>query len=155
MKRLAVVLAFLLSASFTAAHALEEYAISGSFDGCEYGKFYELVGGGVLECREYNYFYEYNPRVIADGRDVLFIGDERTIGFILDGGILYTQVSGEFDGCDYDKTYILDNGLLFVCRTYSYTYSYRPDVKIVIVKGRDPVVLIDDEEYDGDLYRSN
>ena len=33
------------------------YQIEGEFDGCEYGKLYPIVGGGILECLEYNYFY--------------------------------------------------------------------------------------------------
>jgi hypothetical protein len=32
-----------------------------------------------------------------------------------------TNVSNEFEGCDYDKRYALDNGLVFVCQTYSFT----------------------------------
>ena len=34
------------------------YQIEGDFDGCEYGKLYPIVGGGILECLEYNYFYD-------------------------------------------------------------------------------------------------
>ena len=49
------------------------YRINGTFDGCEYRKLYELVGGGILECREYNYFHEYSPEVRTDGRYVIAI----------------------------------------------------------------------------------
>jgi len=129
------------------------YTIDGTFDGCEYGKYYPLVGGGILECREYNYFYEYRPEVIADGREVIVIGDERVAGYIHDGHVIETQINGEFEGCDFDKRYALTNGLIFVCATYSYSYSYMPDVKIIIVEGRTPIIYIDDEQYDGTLYQ--
>jgi hypothetical protein len=39
------------------------YHINGECDGCEYGKLYELIGGGVLECQGCNYFYAYSPEV--------------------------------------------------------------------------------------------
>lgn len=31
-----------------------------------------------------------------------------------------------FDGCDWDRVIIFDDGTTATCRTYSYTYSYRP-----------------------------
>lgn len=65
-----------------------------------------------------------------------------------------TNVDGEFEGCDYDKRIPLTNGLIFVCSEYSYSYSYRPEVLILEhVRSGDIKVLIDDEEYDGTLYR--
>src|SRR6266850_4745556 len=45
--------------------------------------------------------------------------------------IAETRVNGEFEGCDFDKRIPLTNGLLFVCSTYSYSYSYRPEVLIL------------------------
>ena len=51
----------------SAASGAERYQIEGAFDGCEFGKYYSLLGGGVLECQEYNYFYEFMPEVIASG----------------------------------------------------------------------------------------
>ncbi len=135
--------------------AAEEYTISDEFDGCEHGKLYELDGGGVLECQEYNYFYEYRPRVIASGREVIVIGDEKVSGYLHDGSVYRTNVSDEFEGCDYDKVYKLDNGLLFQCSTYNYHYAYRPEVKIFVIEGRSPVVFIDGDEYDGTLFRTD
>ena len=65
-----------------------------------------------------------------------------------------TYVNGEFEGCDHDKRIPLSNGLIFVCSEYSYSYSYNPDVLILEhVRSGDVKVLIDDEEYDGALYR--
>ena len=145
-------LCFAISNSVRAA---EEYTISDEFDGCEYGKLYELDGGGILECWEYNYFYEYRPRVIASGRDVIVIGDEKVNGYINDGSVYKTNISDDFEGCDFYRLYALDNGLLFQCHTYYYHYAYRPDVEIFVIKGRPPVILIDGDEYEGTLFRAN
>lgn len=137
-----------------AVQAAEEYTIADEFDGCEYGKLYELLEGLILECQEYNYFYDYMPRVIASGREVIIIGDEKVEGIIHDGTVYKTAVNGDFEGCDFGKRYRFTNGLVFECNTYSYTYSYFPDVKIFVVAGRSAVVFIDGEKYDGTLFRT-
>jgi hypothetical protein len=65
-----------------------------------------------------------------------------------------TQVDGEFEGCDFDKRIQLMNGLVFVCSSYNYSYSYMPDVLILQnIRTKDLKVIIDDEEYDAILYR--
>jgi hypothetical protein len=65
-----------------------------------------------------------------------------------------TRVDGSFEGCDFDKPIPLTNGLIFVCSTYSYSYSYRPEVLILkhVIKG-DLRVLINNQEYGGQLYK--
>jgi hypothetical protein len=70
------------------------------------------------------------------------------------GVVEETSVDGEFEGCEHDKRIPLTNGLVFVCSEYSYSYSYSPDVLILEhVRSGDTKVLIDDDEYDGTLYR--
>jgi hypothetical protein len=65
-----------------------------------------------------------------------------------------TQVDGEFEGCEFDKRIPFMNGLIFVCSEYSYSYSYMPDVLILKhIRSGDLKVLVDDDEYDGTLYR--
>jgi hypothetical protein len=65
-----------------------------------------------------------------------------------------TQVDGEFEGCDFGKRIPLMNGLIFVCSEYSYSYSYMPDVLILKnIRTGNLKILIDDDEYDGTLYR--
>ena len=66
-----------------------------------------------------------------------------------------TQVDGDFEGCEYDKRIPLMNGLIFVCQEYGYSYSYMADVYILQnVRGNYGYkVVIDDEEYDGTLYK--
>jgi hypothetical protein len=36
-----------------------------------------------------------------------------------------------FEGCDYDRVIIFTDGTAVTCRTYSYTYSYRPTAIIL------------------------
>jgi hypothetical protein len=154
MLRFVWMLAAVLLPWFTVAHAAQEYTVEDTFDGCDYGKLYALAGGGILECLEYQYFYDYRPRVIASGREVIIIGDNRVNAVLHNGSVHQTYISGEFNGCDFDKVYSMDNGLLFQCSTYSYTYSYRPEVKIFVVEGRTPSVHIGGEKYDGRLLRA-
>ena len=152
-KLLALLFSLLISFNSLPVYA-GTYQIDGEFNGCDYNKYYPIYGyNALLKCEEYNYFYEYMPEVRTDGREVITIGDERVEATLVDGQITRTNVSDEFEGCDWDKRYNLDNGLIFVCSTYSYSYSYRPEVLIVTPSGRNPIVYIDGEEYDGTLYR--
>ena len=155
MRRLTAILCLTLAVLFGSAGEgfAGTYQIDGTFDGCEHGKLYPLRGGGILECREYNYFYEYSPEVRSDGRDVITIGDETVDAYLHDGSVIETQVVDDFEGCDFDKRIEFLNGLTFVCSTYSYTYSFMPSVKIMIIYGRSPQVYIGGEKYSGTLYK--
>ena len=44
-----------------------------------------------------------------------------------------TSIDGEFEGCDYGKKIALENGSVFTCAEYNYSYSYSPD-EIVFAK---------------------
>ena len=70
------------------------------------------------------------------------------------GVVVQTRVDGEFEGCDFDKQIQMQNGLVFVCSGYSYTYSYMPEVLILkhITSG-DTKVLIKNHEFRGKLYK--
>jgi hypothetical protein len=46
-----------------------------------------------------------------------------------------THVSDEFEGCDYDKKIVLDNGWVLTCNTYHYYYAYHPAVAILTKPG--------------------
>ena len=147
-----IVVICVLVVCYTGDLSAATYQINGEFDGCEYGKLYELVGGGVLECQGYRYFYAYSPVVRTNGRRVIMIGDERIDGYVHNRSVTNTLIDGTFDGCEYDKPYDLLNELVFVCRTYSYSYSYSPEVKIFSFAGG-TTIIIDGEEYDGTLYQ--
>jgi len=63
-----------------------------------------------------------------------------------------TNVTGTFNGCEYDRVYKLDNGKLFYCGGYNYNYSYRPELYILKnVKNSNYKYIIDDEEYEGEV----
>ncbi|QBQ97175.1 hypothetical protein [Paraburkholderia pallida] len=65
-----------------------------------------------------------------------------------------TQVSGEFNGCNFDRRIAFTDGLVFVCSSYDYHYAYMPDVQILKnVRDGSIRVLIDGDEFDGTLYR--
>src|SRR5262245_42296108 len=52
---------------------------------------------------------------------------EELVGWTI---VASSQVDGSFEGCDFDKKIRLANGMVLTCRTYSYSYSYRPKVII-------------------------
>ena len=65
-----------------------------------------------------------------------------------------TNVAGEFKGCDFGRRIPFNDGLVFVCSSYNYHYAYSPEVLILkSVRTGQFKVLIDGEEFDGDLYR--
>lgn len=70
-------------------------------------------------------------------------------------GVLYeTTVPGAFEGCDFNRRVVFDNGLFLVCSSYSYHYAYRPDVLILkSVRTGAIKILIDDEEFEGTVYK--
>jgi hypothetical protein len=149
------VLALALFPLANKALAVEQYTIADDFDGCEHGKLYEIEGGGILECEEYEYFYDYRPRVLAEGTRVLMIGDEEINATLHNGSVYKTKISGDFEGCEFEKLYSLDSGLIFQCQEFNYSYAFRPDVRIFVIDGRSPTIFIDDEEYRGTLFRRN
>lgn len=139
----------------TAVLAADQYTIDGAFDGCEREKFYALERGGILECEEYKYFYAYRPIVIAEGRKVVTINDKKVRAKLHNGNIAKTRIDGVFEGCEIGKLYPLENGLIFECQTYHYAYAYRPEVLIITVLGKRPVVMINGRKYEGNLLRRN
>ena len=137
---------------FSSTMAAEETRIVGAFNGCNYGKAYELANGMLLVCRGYSYSYSYSPRVIVIDASTVLIGENQYSAVIRSGSILRTNVSGTFEGCNFGVYISFDNGLVFACQSYNYHYAYRPDVEIVWVDGA-YTVYIDNEKYDGTLYR--
>lgn len=79
--------------------------------------------------------------------------------------VAHSNVSGDFEGADFDKLVKFDNGMVFEFSEYSYNYSFRPAVAVFAMElkgdvktpglkpssGRRLVVyklVIDDEIYD-------
>ena len=42
------------------------------------------------------------------------------------------QKKSGFEGCDWDRVIIFDDGTTATCRTYSYSYSYRPKAALFV-----------------------
>jgi len=92
------------------------------------------------------------PAITSDRLDADHLG--RLMGYTV---VAATNVSGSFEGADYDKLVKLDNGMVFEFQEYSYTYSYHPDA-VVLAKALDvPAtgkqaliykLIVDDEIYD-------
>ena len=52
-----------------------------------------------------------------------------------------------FEGCEHDRVLIVDYNKQVVCSTYSYSYSYRPDI-VILKQGYSAIAIIDGEKYD-------
>lgn len=72
--------------------------------------------------------------VSASASDVLsdFVGytivASKTVDAFIDRG---KEKKDGFEGCDHDRVIVFTDGTGLVCRTYSYTYSYRPKAVIL------------------------
>ena len=42
------------------------------------------------------------------------------------------QKKSGFEGCDWDRVIVFDDGSTATCRTYSYSYSYRPKAALFV-----------------------
>jgi hypothetical protein len=132
MKSLVAVIS-ILTVVVTHQVAAEEYHIKGTFDGCNYGKLYQLTTRGkFLRCDEYQYFYSYSPEVITDDERVIVVDDNRLNATIVNGTIVTTNISGDWEGCDFDDHRLM-NGWILTCSTFFFEYSYAPLVEIIII----------------------
>lgn len=52
-----------------------------------------------------------------------------------------------FEGCEFGRVLIVDYNKQVTCQTYSYSYSYMPDI-VVLKSGTSMEACIDDEMYD-------
>ena len=64
-------------------------------------------------------------------------------GYIDDDG----SQQDDFEGCDWGRKLIIDHSLSVTCATYSYSYSYYPDI-VILSSGNSMVACIDNEMYD-------
>jgi hypothetical protein len=141
------------------AHSLEEQGwrevyrgtVSDTFNGCDFDVPVPIDGGYIFMCEEYNYHYAYRPafKVFKLGSTLKYsIDGEIFSGGLFKGTPIHTYVAGEFDGCEFGKMILFENGLKFECHVFRYHYAFHP--KVIIV-GR--YVTIDGEKYAGQLYK--
>jgi hypothetical protein len=65
-----------------------------------------------------------------------------------------TWVDGDYEGCEFNRILPFEDGLALRCTSYSYHYSYHPEVLIMQHFTSKAVrVLIDDEEVTGTVVR--
>ena len=145
MKKVLITLAFICSSN---SYAFDTYQIEGTFDGCEFDKYYPLTNGMFLRCEDYNYSYDYYPVVTANGNQVYAIGTEQISATIVQGNKISTQIDGEWEGCDFD-THRLTNGYYLSCNSYFYEYAYMPLVEILVIDGVVKSVKINGQTKDG------
>ena len=58
------------------------------------------------------------------------------------------EKSGDsFEGCDFDRIIIFSNDKMLICRTYDYTYAYRPTA-VILSNGSSFKMIVRDRVYD-------
>lgn len=75
------------------------------------------------------------------GWEILSAG--RVTGYVDDDG---TTVDNYFKGCDYGRALIIDGRRSVTCRSFSYSYSYRPQI-VILRDGFNWEACIDDKMY--------
>jgi len=53
----------------------------------------------------------------------------------------------ELEGCEFDRTIIVEDGRALTCSTYSYHYAYRPRA-VILANGTSIKMIVEDETYD-------
>lgn len=56
-------------------------------------------------------------------------------------------ISGEFEGCDFDKRIMFDDGTMLKCMSYGYQYAYMPSA-LILFNGSSIKMIVEDEIYD-------
>lgn len=56
------------------------------------------------------------------------------------------KLHDDFEGCDYDRKIIFDDGTYLTCQSYSYSYSYHPQATL-LVRGSTWVMIVDSNAY--------
>ena len=74
-------------------------------------------------------------------------------GIIFSGTVTgYTNEDGEreddFEGCEYGRRLLIDHNKAVTCQTYSYSYSYHPDIVILKSPNGSYEACIDGDMYD-------
>jgi hypothetical protein len=52
----------------------------------------------------------------------------------------------EFEGCDYDRDIVFEDGTYVTCASYGYEYAYRPRA-VVLSNGNNVIMLVKDKVY--------
>lgn len=52
-----------------------------------------------------------------------------------------------FEGCDFGRYIIFDDGTYLRCNEYGYDYDYRPEA-VILTKGTRVVMIVGDDSYD-------
>lgn len=58
-----------------------------------------------------------------------------------------SKSSTSFEGCDFGRYIVFDDGTYLRCSGYGYQYAYRPDA-VILMKGSRIVMIVDDDAYD-------
>lgn len=61
------------------------------------------------------------------------------------------KIKEEFNGCEYDRIIVFTDNTVLKCRSYSYSYSYRPDA-IILSSGYSIKMVVGNDIYDMSSY---
>lgn len=104
---------------------------------------FKLIDGSIWQVKyEYEYFYEYNPRVlICSGTNTLIIKGKKlnvknlsnsNVSISANSNVIESQIDGEFKGWEGKTIYKLRNGQIWQQSSYHYHYHYAYAPKVII-----------------------
>jgi hypothetical protein len=90
-----------------------------------------LIRGGVVSMNRILLCLVVSLLPVLQGHALDVDDLSELLGFTL---VALTEVPGEFEGADFDKTVKLGNGMVFEFASYSYTYAYQPSAAVFAKK---------------------
>jgi hypothetical protein len=149
MKRIAVLALLIFSGSAWSQECYEASIVSPSPMMGNNDEIIKLSDGTIWQVKyEYEYMYEYNPRVIVcPGRgkmgvkgkmlNVSYLGGRTDADEPRGSSVIESRIDGEFSGWEGETIFKLTNGQIWqqIDGRYKYKYKYGPKV-ILINRGR-------------------
>jgi hypothetical protein len=84
-------------------------------------------------------------------RSADIVGTKTIVGYVDKKG----QKKDDFEGCDFDRTIIFDDGTGITCSSYGYQYAYRPTAVLLMksmqISGKNfgqVVMIVESDSYD-------
>lgn len=95
----------------------------------------------IFTLLSFNYVYAICDISNLVGWTIIYSG--KVTGYIDENG----NEQESFEGCEYGRILIVDYSKQVTCQTYSYSYSYHPDI-VILSKSSFATAFINDQRYD-------
>jgi hypothetical protein len=110
------------------------------------GEVFRLADGSIWQVKyEYEYLYEYYPRVVVcPGRGTMVVDGKNLNVELMSGSagtpqspvvtprLIESRIDGEFSGWEGDTIFVLQNGQIWQQSSYAYKYKYAYSPTVII-----------------------